>query len=615
LTDPAPSETLAVMSRFAPAIVFLAWSVAACGSSPGSERAGAPAFVGFTPPSATGPDSIAAAPGGSATTPGVAAPNSPAGGESGSGEAPNAGLPLGTPPATPGSGAGSVTGDVTGSVPGDVTGDVTGSDAEGSGVPASPLPRSTPEAEGLSSAGLLALVSALDGGAGEVHSLMLLRHGKVVAEGWWAPYSAEDIHVLYSVSKSFNSTAVGLAVEQGLISVDAPIASYFPDLAPPNIDPEMATMRVRDLLTMSTGHEVDSIDAMRQRTDGQWTRSFLESNVPRAPGSYFLYNSGAAYMLGSLVQRVTGMTVDEYLRPRLFEPLGISGEVWGQSAEGVNLTDGGLSVRTEDLAKFGLLYLQGGMWNGARVLSAEWAADATAKQVSNGNDDSNWGYGYGYQFWRSQVGYRADGSLGQFSFVLPEQDIVLAITSGTNDTGGVMDRVWDNLLPAILGAAQPENPTALAALRDRLAGLALPKPGGATTSPRAADVSGRRYATPQNSLGMTGLTFDFAGPSPVLSIEDADGTHAITVGLGGSWVRQRTGYRKHINDLFDTPEQGLAATGAWSADDTFVARLTFDETPYTMTTTFRFQGEQVRVNTAYNVRWGTPSEPEVIGAR
>jgi hypothetical protein len=134
------------------------------------------------------------------------------------------------------------------------------------------------------------------------------------------------------------------------------------------------------------------------------------------------------------------------------------------------------------------------------------------------------------------------------------------------------------------------------------------------TSPRGADVSGRRYAVPQNSQGISGVTLDFSGPSPVLAIEDADGTHSITVGLG-SWVRQRTGYRKHINELFDTPDQGLAATGAWSSADTFVARLTFNETPYTMTTTFGFAGEQVRVNTAYNVRWGTPSEPEITGTR
>jgi len=276
--------------------------------------------------------------------------------------------------------------------------------------------------------------------------------------------------------------------------------------------------------------------------------------------------------------------------------------------------EGGLSVRTEELAKFGLLYLQGGMWNGQRVLSEQWAREATARQVSTGNDDGNWNYGYGYQFWRSQHGYRADGSLGQFVFVLPEQDIVLAITSGTNDTDGVMNLVWQNLLPAVVGDAQPEDATALAALRQRLAGLALPVPSGERTSALAAEVSGRRYALAPNNRGIAGLTLDFGSTEPRLAIEDGNGMHSIAIGMG-SWLRQRTTFYERINELFDTPEQGLAAAGAWSAPDTFVARLCFDETPYTLTASFRFEGEQVRVNMGYNVRWGAATEPEITGTR
>jgi CubicO group peptidase (beta-lactamase class C family) len=584
-------KTLASMLRIAPAIVFLAGCAVACGGADEREGSSLPVFGNPAGPAAApgmaGPSGNAPlAPGAGGTSPGGGA----APGASGS-EQPSPALPLGGPSTTE---AGS----------------------PGASVPiASPLPRSTPEAEGVSSSGVLALVEALaDGSAGEIHSLMLLRHGKVVAEGWWAPYAPEDVHVLYSVTKSFNSTAVGFAVQEGLLDIDDSLLGHFSDLAPASPDAEMAAMRIRDLLTMSTGHETDPLDALRQRADGQWTRGFLETDVQRPPGSYFLYNSAAAYVLGSLVQRVTGQSVEEYLTPRLFEPLGITRRVWGKSAEGVNLADGGLSVRTEDLAKFGQLYLQGGVWNGEQVVPAQWVTDATQLEISTGNDDNNWGYGYGYQFWRSREGYRADGSLGQFSFVLPDQDIVLAITSGTNDTGGVMDRVWQYLLPAVASAAQPEDAEALTALRTRLASLALPTPSGAMSSPLAAGVSGRRYATGQNSQNITGVTLDFSGPTPLLSIEDADGTHSISVGLG-TWQRQRTDYRKHINELFDTPEQGLAAQGAWSADDTFVARLCFDETPYTMTATFAFEGEQLRMNASYNVRWGAASEPEVIGTR
>jgi CubicO group peptidase (beta-lactamase class C family) len=577
------------MYRVAPHVLVLAVSVLACGD--GREQSGSAAYPAFGAPPGQGPGNTAT----DVSTPGSTAPGAPGSAASPAGNEGNPELPLGAVPP--------------------------GGKASAPGQPApiapssSPLPRSTPEAEGLSSAGVLALVEALDSGSmGEIHSLMLLRHGKVVAEGWWAPYAPEDIHVLYSVSKSFNATAVGLAVADGLLAVDDLLVPYFADLAPAVVDPELAAMQIRHLLTMSTGHTSDSIDAMRQRSDGQWMRSFLEGDVQQAPGSNFLYNSGAAYMLGALVQRVTGLTVEEYLKPRLFEPLGVTAELWGKSQEGVSLGDGGLSVRTEDLAKFGQLHLQGGVWNGEQVVPAEWVANATARQVSSGEGTGNWNHGYGYQFWQSRVGYRADGSLGQFSFVLPEQDIVLAITSGTNDTDGVMNAVWDNLLPAVLGDAQPENAAALGALGERLAALSLAAPDGAATSPLAAGVSGSRYVTAPNSQGISAVSLDFSGASPVLLIEDANGPHSITVGMG-EWVRQRTGFKQRINELFDTPDQGLAARGAWSAEDTFVARLTFNETPYTATATFKFEGEQVRVNMGYNVRWGALAEAEVSGSR
>jgi hypothetical protein len=311
---------------------------------------------------------------------------------------------------------------------------------------------------------------------------------------------------------------------------------------------------------------------------------------------------------------VSGQTVEEYLQPRLFEPLGIVGPLWGQSAERVNLGDGGLSVRTEDLAKFGQLYLQGGMWNGEQVLASEWVAAASSSQISTGPGTGNWNHGYGYQFWQSQAGYRADGSLGQFTFILPEQDIVLVVTSGTTDTNGVMNLVWQHLLPAVQSGSLPENPTALAALVERLGSLDLPAVEGAATSPLASDVSERRYAVAQNNQGIQALQLDFAGPRPSLSIQDADGSHAISLGTG-EWVRGRTGFKKRINELFDTPEQGIAAMGAWTSDDTFAVKLCFNETPYTLTASFKFQGEQVLVDMRYNVRWGSLTEPQLVGTR
>jgi CubicO group peptidase (beta-lactamase class C family) len=481
---------------------------------------------------------------------------------------------------------------------------------------AQPLPRSTPEAQGLASDDILKLVNALDAGVKEIHSFVMLRHGQVVAEGFWSPYSSEDIQVLYSGTKSFNATAIGLLADAGMLSVDDLVLSKFPELAPAQPAANMMTMTIKNLLTMATGHTSDTIDTLRAAPNGEWTKAFLATAVPNPPGTNFFYNSGAAYVLGAIVQKVSGQTVDEFLTPRLFEPLGIQRHLWGKSPEGVNLTDGGLSVRTEDFAKFGQLYLNGGKWNGQQLLSEQWVTDASSKQVSNGNDNGNWSYGYGYQFWRSPIGFRADGSLGQYSFVMPDRDIVIAITSGTSNSGGtdnLMKTVFANV-PAGQDTALPENAGSLQALQDKLVSLSLPLPTGAESSGMAAQVSGAHYTVGSNSQGITGLSFDFAAAPPSVTIEDADGPHVIPVGMG-SWVRGRTDFKKRINELYDTPEQGIAARGAWSAEDTFNARMVFTETPYTAIANFKFTGNQVALDVSYNVRWGNLTEPQVVGTR
>jgi len=482
----------------------------------------------------------------------------------------------------------------------------------------SPLPRSTPEAEGISSAGVLTLVNALATQINEVHSLMLLRHGKVVAEGWWAPYTPGDMHNMYSVTKSFNSTAVGMLVDAGKLSVDDKMLSFFPDLAPATPDPNLAQMTVKNLLTMGTGHAQDTINRMRAAPDGQWVKAFLELPVENPPGSPFVYNSGAAYMLGAIVQKLTGMTVEDYLAPKLFEPLGIVNRVWGKSPEGIDMADGGLSITTEELAKFGLLYLRQGEWNGQQIVSQQWATDATSKEINNGNDNGNWSYGYGYQFWRSPVGFRADGSLGQYSFVLPDQDVVLAVTSATNNNGGtnaLMNVVFQNLPDAIQPVdSLPEDTAAHDALTEALASLALGVPQGQVMSPMAADITGHHYTVASNSQGITGLQLDFDGESPKLTIEDADGPHEIPVGTD-HWIRARTGFKKHINELFDTPEQAISGLGAWTSDSVYTAKLAFTETPYTMNAVFTFAGDQVTMDVTYNVRWGSQTEPRVTGTR
>src|SRR5262249_17904140 len=157
------------------------------------------------------------------------------------------------------------------------------------------------------------------------------------------------------------------------------------------------------------------------------------------------------YMLSAIVQKTAGLTVLDYLRPRLFEPLGIEDPTWGTSPQGVSLGGYGLSIRTEDIARFGQLYLQKGEWQGRQLLPTTRVQAATSRQVSNGSSpQSDWDQGYGYQFWRCRHGaFRGDGAFGQYCLVMPEQDAVLAITSGVKDMQAVLNLVWDKLLPAL----------------------------------------------------------------------------------------------------------------------------------------------------------------------
>lgn len=308
------------------------------------------------------------------------------------------------------------------------------------------LPRSTPEEQGISSAAIRAFVEEADSKVDSMHSFMLLRHGNVVAEAWWSPEAADKPHVLWSLSKSFTSTAVGLAVAEGKVSIDDPVLKFFPDDAPQDPSPHLKAMRVRDLLTMNTGHQ----DELNWREQADWAKAFLAHPVPHKPGTHFRYNTPATYMQSAIVQKVTGETVVDYLTPRLFEPLGIEKPKWDASPQGISIGGYGLYLRTEDIAKFGQLYLQQGKWHDKQVIPAEWIAQATSKQVANGsNPGSDWEQGYGFQFWRCRHGaYRGDGKDGQFCVVLPEQDAVIVMTANARDMQAMLNIAWDKLLPA-----------------------------------------------------------------------------------------------------------------------------------------------------------------------
>jgi len=471
--------------------------------------------------------------------------------------------------------------------------------------PAGALPRSTPEAQGIASTAILAFLDGAEQQVDSLHSVMLLRHGHVVAEGWWAPYNPRSPHELYSLSKSFTSTAVGFAVSEGRLSIDDTVLSFFPDDAPVDPGNQLRAMRVRDLLCMSTGHQTEPSAA----PDVVSARSFLAQPVPFKPGTHFVYNTAATFMQSAIVQKVTGQTVLDYLRPRLFEPLGISNPTWQTNFQGISLGGYGLSVCTEDIARLGQFYLQKGRWHGKQLLPAAWIEMATARQVSNGsNPKSDWDQGYGFQFWRCRHGaYRGDGAFGQYCVVMPDQDAVLAITSGLGDMQAVLNLAWDHLLPAMKERKLRKNTEARSTLTRRLQNLTLRTVPGAATSPLLAQVSGKPFEYPANEqkIEKISLAGDSAGRQVTLTLRRDGVDQRIACGFQ-QWITGRAA----LGAAVDRP---MAATGAWTAEDTFTARLCFYETPYVLTVTLRFAGHDLVYNAEANVGFGPTKQPQLTG--
>jgi CubicO group peptidase (beta-lactamase class C family) len=471
------------------------------------------------------------------------------------------------------------------------------------------LPRSTPEEQGISSTALLGFVQAAEQKVDALHSFMLVRHGHVVAEGWWSPYAADEPHSLFSLSKSFTSTAVGLAVADGKLSLDDTVLKFFPEEAPANPSKNLGSMRVRDLLRMCTGQREEDLREFPFQSKTDLVRIFLEVPVPDKPGSHFVYNTAATYMLSAIVQKATGQTVLDYLRPRLFEPLGISNPTWEASAQGISFGGFGLCIRTEDIARFGQLYLQKGQWRGRQLVPAGWVEAATSLQTSNGsNPDSDWDQGYGYQFWRCRHGfYRGDGAHGQYCVVMPEFDAVIAITAATNDLQSVLNVVWDRIVPAFEMAPLPANPESDRRLVEKLASLSLPAQAGQPGSPMAERIAGRRYVFPANPPQVESIQFEQAreGAEMAIVVRVAGKDQRIACGRG-AWVKGSLS----VGQDGPTP---IAVSGAWTSDDTYTAMLCRYQTPFTTTYDVRFSGDEVILEMVNNVGSESAGRVRMVG--
>ena len=467
-----------------------------------------------------------------------------------------------------------------------------------------------PEELGVDSRGIIGFLDEMRDKL-HLHNVMMLRHGKVMIDESFAPWSRDKKHMLFSLTKSFTSTAVGFAAQDGLLSVDDRLIDFFPEyLSNPPCE-NMQKVTVKNLLTMNTGHEIEP-EHPEHRVKN-WEREFVRTYIEYEPGTHFLYNTYGTYMLSAIVQKVTGRKTMEYLREKLFEPLGMSEDFWTEeSPSGIATGGHGLNIRIEDIAKLGQFYLQKGRWEGKQLLNEQWIQDAQTPWSDNSHwtGGPDWNSGYGYQFWMCQPEhvFRGDGACGQFCVICPDQDMVIAINSGVQDMAAILQSLWDHVLPAVDG----ECTGSAEAYRARLREIATPADW---------EEKGEKAAEPALEKGWAGK-YRLAGGNPLKleSIELADGSVTLsdTCGRTNTVPLDPDAWQHVTLQPAFSGEAGYmddVAVRAARVGDQLVVHLCYTSTPFEDVLRMRFTEHGIVISGHRNTGFGNNGDYEIIGYR
>ncbi len=431
----------------------------------------------------------------------------------------------------------------------------------GTADPLAGFARVDPSQAGVDADGLVAFLEAQADAGLDVHSFVMLRHGAVLAEGWAAPYLPTNRQLLYSLSKTFTSAAAGIAVSEGLFGYDDLLVDHFPDLAD-GASEKARTITVRNALSMATGHTTDQYPMGGPLTRAS-LRGLFAPGPDGEPGVTFAYNQLATYSVARIVEQTSGLPLLDFLNDRLFSTLGITEAGWGRDDEGLALGFSGLHLRTGSIASFFQLLADGGVRDGVRLLPEEWIAEHRRKQVETaGEGNPDWSQGYGWQCWIARHGYRGDGAYGQYGIILPEHDVVIAMTGEQDDMQRLLDLVWQHVLPAIdrEGSADADR-----RLVDWLGGWWIdPLSGDAPGSASGDDGMGGRLDIDGDSLTWT----------------DRDGVvNQSPLGVDESWTLDTW--------TWPTGSLDVALSAAATGDGATVVRVMVTSTPHSFTWTLR----------------------------
>ena len=431
------------------------------------------------------------------------------------------------------------------------------------------LARSTPEEQGIPSDAVLQMVRRWEREGNEPHGVVVARHGQIVAQGAWRPWPRDGIRLVYSVSKTFLAIAAGFAEAEGLLARDERLVDVFPEAAGA-AGPRAARITIEDCLRMSTGHRADTLDTVPGIVGGgeESVALFLGAEPEEEPGSWFLYHNGASRMVALAVQRRTGERLVDYLRPRLLDPIGVDAAVWTRWA-GADLGYSGLHISTDTMARLGQLLLDGGVWQGRQLLPVGWVATASSRlaDTTHHPDPADWKAGYGFQMWRNHgEGFRADGAYGQFALVLPEHDLVVAVTSCTETTHEVLEAVWEELLPHLADAPLPADPEAHGRLTHALDTATAPASGSTVAAPTSPPPWSFAHAPTPEHPALRSVGVRPADHGWVLDVDDGE---PLSIACGdGDW-----------RDAGGSP---WVASGGWVGPGVFEAVVVAVETPHSL---------------------------------
>lgn len=462
----------------------------------------------------------------------------------------------------------------------------------------------SPESLGIPSQAILKFLQRIDAERINMHGFLLVRRNRIAAEGYWAPWSADRKHRMYSVSKSFVALAVGMMIDEGKLTLDARVADYFPDKLPEKLHGWLAASTVRDLLMMATAHSSNSYT----RDDPDWVWTFFNKHPSHPPGTIFAYDTAATVTLTATVERLAGMPFLDYMRPRFLDRIGFSADAWCvRTPEGGSWGGSGVICTLRDMARVALACMNGGLWGGERVLPETYVRAATAKQIDNtigGND------GYGYQIWcEKENGFSFRGMGSQYAICFPDKEFMftcIADTQGAPTGSAIPAVMWEELYPHLADAPLPEDRAAHAALAAQIEQLAvLPLPGS-PVAPVAAEVNDAWYALEENVMGITRMRLAFNGDQGTWAYTNGQGDNVLQFGIGrmqAGKFPQRNYFGAQIGSVPGI-EYDCLASAAWIDERTFNLEVYItDNYLGGLRISFVFKGEEIGVFMTKQAEW------------